>query len=102
MNGKVTLQYQKLQEVLAKLAPSQQTATLTSNFNAMVDELYKILDGQQMQYIYTETSAIHFLEKESFKLKLHSQAQEFQIGLIVVKSFLLIGSLTTRVTYCFG
>ncbi len=85
----VTLQYQKLQKVLAKLASSRWTAFLTLNFNAMVDELYKILDDQQMQNIYTETSAIHFLKKESFKSKLHSQAQEFQIGLIVVKSFFM-------------
>jgi hypothetical protein len=55
----------------------------------MVNEIHKVLDDDAIKHIYAGGHAIPFLKKESFIQKLHQYAQDFQIRLIVVKTFFM-------------
>jgi hypothetical protein len=87
--GMPTIQYCKLEQVITHLAPTGNTAMLVMNFKAMVDNLYTYIEQQQIQNIYTNKPAIHFLEKTSFISKLHQQTQELQVAFIIVKIFFM-------------
>ena len=84
------LQYRKLENVFDELAPNGEAALLSKNLHAMVKEIYGVFNDELIKHIYTDLPAIPLLRMESFISKLHQYAQEFQIGLIVVKRFFML------------
>lgn len=88
--GEANLQYRKLEQVIEQLAPTKRTAELAMNFNAMVDMLYKhIIGSQGIKNVYSGKPSVRFLEKKSFISKLHQQTQEFQVAVIITKTFFI-------------
>jgi len=88
--GKNKLQYRKLENVFDELAPNGEAALLAKNLHAMVKEIYGVFDDDMIKHIYSGLPAIPLLQIVSFISKLHQYAQEFQIGLIVVKKFFMV------------
>jgi len=87
--GEASIQYRKLEQVIAKLAPTKQATELAINFNAMIDHLYELVDSEGIKDIYTYKPSIRFLEKKSFVAKIHQQTQEFQVAVILTVSFFM-------------
>jgi hypothetical protein len=56
----------------------------------MVKEIYSVFEDDKIKHIYSDLLAIPLLHPGSFISKLHQYAQEFQIGLIVVKRFFML------------
>ncbi len=83
------IQYCKLEQVIAKLAPNKQAAELAKNLNAIIDHLYKLVDSEGIKNIYTNKPAIRVLEKKSFVGKIHQQTQEFHVAVILTVSFFI-------------
>lgn len=67
--GKATIQYCKLEQVIARLGPTGEMVELVMNFKAMVDKLYTYVEQQGIKNIYTHKPAIRFLKKNSFYCK---------------------------------
>lgn len=86
-DGKMRLQYRKLDQVVDRLAPNSDTARLVKNFNAMIEHLYEILDLPMIKDIYTNLPACPRLEKLSFASKIHSHTQDLQFSFVVVGDF---------------
>jgi lambda repressor-like predicted transcriptional regulator len=84
------LQYRKLENVFDELAPNGEAALLAKNLHAMVKEIYGVFEDDKIKHIYSDLPAIPLLRIGSFISKLHQYAQEFQIGLIVVKRFFMV------------
>jgi len=88
--GQVNLEYRKLEQVIKKLAPGGIGGKkLASNFHAMVEHLYDMLDNDALRHIYDSKPFLKFLKKVSFIAKVHSHMQDFQITVILVKAFLM-------------
>jgi lambda repressor-like predicted transcriptional regulator len=88
--GKNKLQYRKLENVFDELAPNGEAALLAKNLHTMVKDIYSVFDDKRIKHIYSGLPAIPLLHIGSFISKLHQVAQEFQIGLIVVKRFFMV------------
>jgi hypothetical protein len=86
-DGKMRLQYRKLDEVVDRLAPNGDAAQLVRNFNAMIDHLYEILDLPTIKDIYTNLPFCRHLERLSFASKIHSHTQDIQFSFIVARDF---------------
>jgi len=88
-DGIPIIEYRKLEQVIDKMAPNNQAAVLARNFKAMIDHLYDLISSEGIKNVFTGKSAVAFLEKPSFIAKIHKHTQDFQLAIIVTKSFFL-------------
>jgi hypothetical protein len=64
-------------------------AELYNYFKGMVNRLYDMFKKDGLKDLNTGKPAINFIERDSFVQKLHGNAQEFQMAVIIVKSFFM-------------
>jgi len=94
--SKIFLLYRRLPEAFFRNAPSERSASLSQNFHAMIECLYKILYKETEKHLYTEEDILCLLQMDSFMQKLHNFAQSFQIGMIIVKTYFLPHAPTNK------
>jgi hypothetical protein len=84
-----TLQYRKLEAAIAARPSDKQSATKTRNLHAMVEDLFCRIQSDALNDPYSGAAGLRFLDKESFKAKLNSHAQDLQGALMITKHLFL-------------
>jgi hypothetical protein len=87
-NG-INLAYQKIQKALHETFPNPASRKLLSNFQAIIDKIYKVLDDEKLKQMVSGKVALQFLKQTSFGSKVRLATQEYQQSLIVLTAFLL-------------
>jgi len=88
-NNGVYLAYRKIRKALLRKFPNPASRKLLENFQAIIDEIYKVLDDEKLRQMVNGQVAMEFLKKTSFASKVRLSTQEYQESLIVLTTFLL-------------
>jgi hypothetical protein len=64
--------------------PNPASQKLLSNFQAIIDEIYKVLDNEKLKQMVSGEVALQFLKQTSFGSKVRLATQEYQQSLIVL------------------
>jgi len=82
------LHYRQIDEIIFRNAPAS-VGEMHKNFKGIVTRLYEMIEKDGLKDPFTDKPAVNFLERDSFVQKLHGNAQEFQMAVILVKTFFM-------------